>query len=138
QHAWSRTLRDEARGRRDPHDGAIVGCAWVAGRWRGKQGLEFKRVSDRVRLHVPGEFDSLTLAAWVRVDALPNRFNSLFMTDGWDDGAPHWHISAEGKIALGVQGPNKKKGANYVTAPIFTPERLGEWTHLAVVHDQGA
>jgi hypothetical protein len=136
EHPWSRTLRDEARGRREPRDGAVVGCAWVAGRWPGKQGLEFKRVSDRVRLHVPGAFDSLTLAAWVRVDALPNRHNSLFMTDGWDDGAPHWHISTDGKISLGVQGRNKKRGVSYVSPQVFTPEQLGQWTHLAVVHDR--
>src|SRR5262249_22697037 len=55
--AWSRTLVDEAGGRKQPRDGAIVGCTWAAGRWPGKQALEFKRVSDRVRLHVPGEYD---------------------------------------------------------------------------------
>jgi hypothetical protein len=131
---WSRTLPDQASGR-PGHDGVIVGCSWVPGRWAGKQGLEFKRVSDRVRFHVPGRFDSLTLAAWVRVDALPNRFNSLMMTDGWDEGAPHWHISADGKIELGVQGPNLKAPAHFYTPEVFPRERLGRWTHLAVVYD---
>jgi hypothetical protein len=134
---WSRTLRDRAGGRR-PHDGAIVGCAWVAGRWAGKQGLEFKRVSDRVRFHLPGEFDALTLAAWVRVDALPNRFNSLMMTDGWEEAAPHWHLGSTGKVELGVQGRKGQKGVHYLTPVVFTPERLGQWCHLAVVHDRGA
>jgi hypothetical protein len=133
---WNRTLEDQARERRKPCDGAIVGCSWVTGRWSGKQGLEFKRVSDRVRLHVPGTFNTLTLAAWVRVDALPNRFNSLFMTDGWDDAEPHWHISDTGRIELGVQGPNKKGGVHYLTGEVITPDRLGQWVHLAVVHDR--
>ncbi|HEY1375887.1 MAG TPA: LamG-like jellyroll fold domain-containing protein [Gemmataceae bacterium] len=136
--AWSRTLADQARGRSAPKDGAIVGCTWVAGRWPGKQGLEFKQVSDRVRLTVPGEFRSLTMAAWVRVDALPNRFNSLFMTDDWLDGAPHWHIGEAGKIELGVQGPNKKGGVHYETPELFTPDRFGEWCHVAVVYDRDA
>jgi hypothetical protein len=135
EHAWSRTLLDQAGGRRQPHDGAIVGCTWVTGRWSGKQGLEFKRVSDRVRLHVPGEFNSLTLAAWVRVDALPNRFNSLMMTDAWDDGAPHWHISNSGILELGVQGYKHKGGVHYYTPEVLTPDRLGQWVHVAVVHD---
>ena len=63
--AVGRTLIDRA-GRLPSCDGAIVGCPWVAGRWPGRQGLEFRRVSDRVRLHVPESFDSVTLAAWVR------------------------------------------------------------------------
>jgi hypothetical protein len=128
---WARTLPDPARG----HDGAIVGCAWAAGRWPGKQGLEFKQVSDRVRLHVPGEFASLTLAAWVRVDALPNRFNSLFMADGWEEGGPHWHISADGKPELGIQGPDRKGGAHYYAPVVLSQDRFGQWVHLAVVYD---
>jgi hypothetical protein len=133
---WSRTLHDQALGDGGGHDGAIVGCSWGTGRWPGKRGLEFKQVSDRVRFHVPGELDALTLAAWVRVDALPNRFNSLMMTDGWLEAAPHWHISHGGKLELGVQGFKNKGGVHYTTGPVFTPERLGQWTHLAVVYDR--
>ena len=91
-------IGNEASGGQSPHEGIIIGCSWVPGRWPGKNGLEFKRVSDRVRFHLPGEFSSLTLMAWVRVDALPHRFNSLLMTDGWDEAAPHWHISADGQL----------------------------------------
>jgi hypothetical protein len=135
---WARTLPDQAAGRREPHDGAIVGCSWATGRWPGKVGLEFKQVSDRVRFNVPGEFEALTLAAWVRVDALPNRFNSLMMTDGWEEAAPHWHISADGRIELGVQGRNRKGGVHYLTPHVITPDRLGQWVHLAVVYDREA
>src|SRR5205807_2400300 len=116
--------------------GAIVGCAWAEGRWPGRQGLEFKRVSDRVRVHVPGEFDALTLAAWVRVDALPNRYSSLLMTDGWEGGSPHWHIREDGKISLGVQGVGGATAAHYFTGVVFTPDRVGQWSHLAVVYDR--
>jgi hypothetical protein len=107
----------------------------VAGRWPGRQGLEFKRVSDRVRVTVPGEYESITMAAWVRVDALSNRFNSLFMTDGWEEGAPHWHIGNNGKIELGVQGGKAKGNYHYLTPEVFTPDRVGDWVHLAVVYD---
>jgi CheY-like chemotaxis protein len=47
EQSWDRTLRDQAG--QPPHDGAIVGCSWATGRWPGKQALEFKQVSDRVR-----------------------------------------------------------------------------------------
>src|SRR5439155_21701025 len=104
--------------------------------WPGKQGLEFKQVSDRVRLHIPGGFDSLTLMAWVRVDSLPNRYSSLLMTEGWDEAAPHWHIRQDGKISLGVRGTEQVPAAHYFTSVVFGPERLGQWSHLAVVYDR--
>ncbi len=135
---WSRTLSDRAPGRGPAHDGAIVGCTWAAGRWPGRKGLEFKRVSDRVRLHVPGDYDALTLMAWVRVDALPNRFNSLLMTEGWEEAAPHWHISNTGRVELGVQGYQRKGGVHYLTDEVVPPERLGQWVHLAVTYNRGA
>jgi hypothetical protein len=69
------------------------------------------------------------------VDALPHRFNSLLMTDGWEEGAPHWHISNSGKVELGVQGAERKENAHYFTPVLFTPDRLGRWVHLAVVYD---
>src|SRR5262249_14476887 len=94
-------------------------------------------VSDRVRFHVPGELDALTLMTWVRVDALPNRYSSLMMTDGWDEGAPHWHIRQDGKISLGVRRTDESHGAaHYCTSVTFTQERVGQWTHLAVVYDR--
>jgi hypothetical protein len=135
EQSWSRSLRDLSAGHHEPRDGAIVGCTWVGGRWLGKDALEFKRVSDRVRFRLPGEFASITLMAWVRVDSLPHRFNSLMMTDGWLAGAPHWHIGDNGVIALGVQGGRGKGGYNYDSPRVFTPERFGQWTHLAVVYD---
>jgi hypothetical protein len=132
--AWNRTLRD--RGPKEGRDGAIVGCSWVLGRWQGRQALEFKRVSDRVRFQLPGEFASVTLAAWVRVDALPNLNNSLMMADGWEEGGLHWQIGSDGKLILGVQGRPKGKGAHYHAAGAITPERFGQWLHLAVVYDR--
>ncbi len=134
---WSRVLQNQVRDGRQGHDGAIVGCLGMAGRWPGKQALDFKQVSDRVRFHVPGQLESLTLAAWVRVDALPNRWNSLMMTDGWDDCEPHWHISDQGVLELGVQGYKRKGGAHYYSPSVITSARFGEWVYLAVVYDRG-
>jgi hypothetical protein len=141
---WARTLPDLSRGRDKPLDGAIVGCSWGAGRWADKRGLEFKRVSDRVRLTVPGEFASLTLAAWVRPDALPNQNNSLLMADGWEEGAPHWQIGQDGTLILGIKGTpefqsaQNTKGPQYRAPNAITPDRFGRWVHLAVVYDRDA
>jgi hypothetical protein len=137
QKPWDRVLPDFSSQRRGPHDGAIVGCSWGAGRWPGKQGLEFKRVSDRVRFHVPGEFQSITLMAWVRIDALPNLNNALLMADGWDPGGLHWQIGEDGMMILGVQSRPKGRGAHYHAPGAITPHQFGNWLHLAVVYDQG-
>jgi ferric-dicitrate binding protein FerR (iron transport regulator) len=141
---WSRTLPDEGGGKAKPLDGAVVGCTSGTGRWPGKRGLELKRVSDRVRLHIPGEFTAITLAAWVRPDALPNQNNSLLMADGWDPGGLHWQIGIDGTIILAVKAPPEldggpyQRGAHYRAMGVLTPERLGRWVHLAVVYDPAA
>jgi hypothetical protein len=137
----SRTLKDLSRQRHDPRDGAVVGAVPCTGRWNERQGLEFKRVSDRVRFHVSGELRSMTLATWVRPDALPNLNNSLMMADGWDPGGPHWQIGSDGTLILGVQRPPEfqmppnLRGAHYHAPGVITPERFGRWIHLAVVYD---
>jgi hypothetical protein len=133
-----RTLLDQSGGRQQPRDGPIVGCRWVDGRWPGRRGLEFRQVSDRVRFHLPGAFDSITLAAWVRVDALPNGNNSLMMCDGWEPGGLHWQISENGMLILGVQERPKGHGGHYHAPNAIPPARFGRWLHLAVVYDQDA
>ena len=76
------------------------------------------------------------MAMWVRIDDLPNRFHSLFMTDSWDDFEGHWHIDSSGTIELGVQGPERKNGVHYYATNQFNRELLGQWVHLAMVHDR--
>ncbi len=136
--AWSRTVHDATGGGRPAHDGAIVGCTWVPGRWPGRVGLQFKRLGDRVRLHVPGEFRSLTLAAWVRVDSLPNPNNALFLCDGWKEGVVHWQIGHTGTLILGVRNKGKDPNAHYHAEDFLTPEYFGQWIQLAVVYDADA
>ncbi|MGY8766851.1 MAG: LamG-like jellyroll fold domain-containing protein [Pirellulales bacterium] len=115
-------------------DGTIVGSSWAEGRWPGKQSLEFKRPSDRVRVHIPGEFESLTFAAWVRVDGLDRKFNTLILTDEFDPGEPHWQINREGQLILGVNHPDQK-GHDYISPTIINLQNLGQWIFLATVFD---
>ena len=134
----ARSLRNHATNGSLIEDGSIVGAAWTEGRWAGKHALEFRNVSDRVRLYVPGETAALTMAVWVRVNGLDRAFNSLFMSESWGSRRVHWQITREGKVRLGVAGPANAKHTDYDTPVFFTPERLGRWTHLAVVFDPSA
>lgn len=120
-------------------DGSIINCPVAEGRWPGKGGLQFRSLSDRVRIEVPGEFHSLTYTVWVSVHSLANRFNSLLMTEGFELGGVHWQVVDNGAVRLGIcADPNLlRKPSNYDSPPLLGPERFGQWLHLAVVVDGG-
>ncbi|MEM9588236.1 MAG: LamG-like jellyroll fold domain-containing protein [Planctomycetota bacterium] len=120
-------------------DGAIVGAGRVAGRWPGKEGLEFKRPGDRVRMQIPGEYRSLTFACWAKIDSLDRWYNSLFLTDNYNEGEPHWQILDSGQLFFSVRvkkddgsGPEHRE----VLSPSFWDHSLsGKWLHLATSYD---
>ncbi|MEM7600417.1 MAG: LamG-like jellyroll fold domain-containing protein [Verrucomicrobiota bacterium] len=126
QDAWDRQLTNQAKGGRHA---AIIGAQWTEGRWRGKGALEFKRITDRVRIEIPGEFDSLTYAAWVRIEGLDKWLSSLMLTDGWDEGDVHWQISDLGEVVAGIK--TLRRDPNTTSPPLIQPEDLGRWIHLA-------
>ena len=129
------TLRNSAKGNRSVPEATIVGCQRAEGRWREKQALEFQSVNDRVRLAVPGDFDALTLSAWVCVKGLDRQLNSLFMCDGFDPGTIHWLIRNDGVLGLTVFGPGPGEFQILASPSVITLNQFGEWKHLAVVVD---
>lgn len=118
-----------------PRDGTIVGCRWTEGRWPDKHAIEFRSVNDRVRLDVPGEHESLTLAAWVRVQGLDRQINSLFMSDGFEAGTVHWSVRHDGVLALTAIGSEPRDHQICISPPALTLNQYGLWVHLAVVID---
>ncbi|QDS89658.1 FecR protein [Rosistilla ulvae] len=132
--ATTSTLRNQASDTRKL-DGAVVGGAWTQGRWPQKGALDFKRPSDRVRFHVAGDFESLTLAAWVRVDGLDRMLSSLLLTDQWDNGEVHWQFDQLGQLGLSVGGAPDVKWR--YTQPLVDLTQLGQWIHVASVFDGG-
>lgn len=130
-------LRNASARKNAPLDGTIVGCQWTEGRWPGKQALEFRSVNDRVRIDVPGEYESLTLAAWVRVQGLDRQINSLFMSDGFEAGTVHWSVRHDGVLALTAIGSEPRDFQICTSQPALTLDQFGLWVHLAVVIDGG-
>ncbi len=131
--AFDRTLIGYS-GRGEVLHGAIVGCEWSEGRWPEKSSLDFKRPGDRVRIDIPGEYESLTYAAWLRLDALDREFNSLLLTDGFEDHRPHWQIHRLGCILLGLRRPGSAT-LTFRSDTVFDMTQLGRWVHVVTVVD---
>lgn len=135
----NRKLQNNCTSTDDNMDGAVVGAKRVAGRWAAKDGLEFKQPADRVRIHIPGDYSSLTLACWAKIDSLDRRFNSLFLTDNYNQGEPHWQILNSGQIYFSVRpskrnqpGPTDQK---VLSPPFWNASMSGKWLHFAVTYD---
>jgi hypothetical protein len=114
----------------------IFGCDWGEGRWPGKAALEFNSSDDRVRLLVPGGYQSLSYVAWLRVDSLPNQWNALALVDTLQAAETHWEISQDGRVELTVrQKAGKAAWDHLISRPVITPEHFGKWIQMAAVYD---
>ena len=68
------------------------------------------------------------------MDGLDRTYNSLLLTDGFDENGPHWQIRQNGSLVLGMRYA-KDVAHSYPTDSIFNLFRLGQWVHLATVYD---
>ncbi|HEX4264624.1 MAG TPA: LamG-like jellyroll fold domain-containing protein [Verrucomicrobiae bacterium] len=131
-----RNLINRAIGTRASSRAMILGCDWGEGRWPGKGALEFNGLNDRVRLSVPGVFDSLTYLAWLRVDGLPNQRNGLALVNTFKAGQVHWQIRRSGSLEMAVRVEGGKTAWDHlVSPPVVTRENFGKWIQLAAVFD---
>lgn len=136
QRNLERNLVNRAANPLTPSRAMIFGCDWGEGRWPGKTALEFNGVADRVKMQVPGEFQSLTYLAWLRVDSLPNPRNAIARVDAFQAGETHWEILRNGRVELAVrQKGGKTEWDHLMSLPVITPERFGKWLQLAAVYD---
>lgn len=129
-------------------DGSLVG--WVnqgQGRFGpASVGLEFDRPGSRVRARIDGSFSAFTFACWTRIDSLKNRYNALFMGDGYENGEPHWQIRDDGRLMFSVMvddqpEPGRDKATLdrlhrvYFTDSVWDISMSGRWLHIAAVYD---
>jgi hypothetical protein len=126
-------------------DGAVILAEPVSGRWPGlKSAFEFRRPGSRIRVNIPGEFPALTFSCWVRIDSLDRHYNALFMSDGYENGEPHWQIRNDGKLMLSVMVdesaphptyPKSRFHHVYFSPPVWELSMSGQWLHIASVYD---
>ena len=138
---WDRVINNFTIPPQKQRVGGAVGARWTEGRWPGKEALEFKRPGDRVRMDLDGTYSALTFSCWVKVDSVDKKYNSLLLTDGYDNGEPHWQIYEDGRLMFSIiyrpDGEAKRSGYNqiYYSNPVFTADSLGRWHHLAVTYE---
>jgi hypothetical protein len=64
----------------------------VTGRGPGKRALQFERSGDNAALTIPGEFQQVTFAAWLKTDRLENTVNAVMNSTGSWAGSVHWQL----------------------------------------------
>ncbi|MEQ9411574.1 MAG: LamG-like jellyroll fold domain-containing protein [Fuerstiella sp.] len=127
-------------------NGAIVAAAPASDRWGQTRGaLDFSPAGSRVRLSVPGEHRSLTLLCWVKINSLDRWYNSLFLTDGHEEGEPHWQIMDDGRLFFSVKKRDtfdRSRGEMdkhvYYSPPFWDSSLSGQWLMIATVYDVDA
>lgn len=138
---WDRLVKSYAIPPQKQRAGGAVGAKWTQGRWPGKDALEFKRPGDRVRMNLDGSYSALTLSCWVKVDSVDKKYNALLLTDGYDNGEPHWQIYEDGSLMFSIiyrpEGVTRGGDWNqiYYSKPVFSADSLGRWHHIAVSYD---
>jgi len=139
----SRVLVNDGPDDRGASDGAIVGCQWTQGRWPQKRALEFKRPGDRVRIDVPGQFESLSLVAWIRVDAWKRPYNPLLRGDRNEKAQVCWQLTADRRLAFRLR-PSSRRSAEehedfyHRSSSLNRSADSGRWVHMATVFDRDA
>lgn len=115
-------------------NGAIHGAQWVTGRWPGKSALQFERPGDSVAISIPGEYEAVTLAAWLKIDRLENTMNVVMSSVGWREGGIQWQMDRQGDPApTSVFSTPKRKPLG-----TRTPVPTGRWIHWAVTIDRAS
>ncbi len=121
-------------------DAKVVGCKPAEGRWPGKQALTFQREEDRLEFALSGQFESLTLLAWVRVGSLHAKQNSLVMGHSFQPGEVHWYLYGDGAIGLGIRpaAATTEGGWDiFHSPPVVGPKNFSSWILVASVFDGG-
>lgn len=139
----SRVLENLCDGATSATQAAVVGATACVNRW-GREGraFDYTRLGSRSRVALRDEMDNISLVCWVKINSLNNLFNSLFLTDGHEEGEPHWQILRDGRIFFSVKHPHRKgtswRQTVFYSPPIWRSAMSGEWNMLAVTYDRRA
>ncbi len=125
----------------------------VPGRFEKESvGVLMSRPGSRIRTKIDGMFSAYTFCCWAKIYSLKHEYNALFLSDGYENGEPHWQIRHDGRLMFSVMvddsqklfystGPNsppiQDKGLHHVyfSESFWAPSMSAQWVHLAAVYD---
>jgi len=113
----------------------VVGSERTRGRWAAKDALAFRGEGDRVRFTIEKPLKTITLLAWVRVDALERSQNVLLSTDSEQPGSLHWHITKRGELRLEIARDLGRRYSDWEAVNSHPVIKTGHWTFLATTFD---
>ncbi|MEN6449906.1 MAG: LamG-like jellyroll fold domain-containing protein, partial [Thermoguttaceae bacterium] len=121
-------------------DGWIRGGNWGVGSLPGKWAVRCTKPGDGVHVELSAKCRQITMALWLRVDALPkdeDREFGLLMSDGWSgSGRTHWTIRRDGTVWLSFTGLPTGDAGNLGQSSVTVGKNdLGRWRFLAVASD---
>ena len=93
-------------------NGQIKKATWTQGRFDGKSALKFAAADSGVLVNLPGQYEQITLIAWVKINELKNYWNGLFMTNDFSiPGQLHLEIKSDAHLECSVliQNRNSQK-----------------------------
>lgn len=140
ENEWKRSVTNLVPNAAIETNATIVGAGWTNGRWKGKNALEFRTLGDRLRFSVGGAHQQLTAMAWIRVDSLPNDYNSLLLPTHYQQGSIHWNIERGGEMRLAqlsdINDPvNPEKWNGPVSGKGFSGLDFGRWLFIVTTFD---
>ncbi|MGK0188137.1 MAG: hypothetical protein ACI9R3_003929 [Verrucomicrobiales bacterium] len=139
---WSRRVPNLAR-HGAAREGAIVAAVGATDRWAQSDGaLDFSPTGSRIRVTIPGSYQSVSLVAWVKINSLDRWYNSLFLTDGHELHEPHWQIMDDGRLFFSVKKRDQWDAAKgerdkhiFYSPSFWEPSLSGQWMMIATVYD---
>jgi hypothetical protein len=120
-------------------NGEIQNATWVDGRFPGKKALEFLAANAGVIVNLPGEYQQMTVIAWVNNNRLANKYNGILMSNDWAEQKKlHFQIQNNRQINMHVFGQlvMQEAGQNsYCSTEAIPADIINHWCMIAGVID---
>jgi hypothetical protein len=118
-------------------NGQIQKATWTQGRFDGNSALKFAAADSGVLVNLPGQYEQITLIAWVKINELRNYWNGLFMTNDFSmPGQLHLEIKSNAHVAMYVLQKNRRTRETVVSAEPIPNDCLHRWCMIAAVIDR--
>jgi hypothetical protein len=113
------------------HHGSVVGAQRVGGKLGGA--LQFSGNADYVRVgDIGGEFQTLSIALWLKTDSHRNRWNAILFCDDWSEQDLHLSVLDSGHVNVAIH--NGSGGGYHRASDGIVGD--GRWHHVGLVCDQ--